>query len=61
MRHMRIMRQFGRTAEKICFVGISAYKTNFRGYVLAILPHKSSYSSYKCESMRGAARIDAKT
>jgi len=45
MRHMRLMRQFGRTAKNICFVEKILYKTNITGCIWAIFPHKSSFAS----------------
>jgi len=45
MKIMKDMKQFGRTAEKICFVARKPYKTNFRQCILAILLHKPSFAS----------------
>ena len=42
MKIMKIMKHFGRTAEKICFVVEMAYKTNFSGCILAKYLHIAS-------------------
>lgn len=45
MKIMKIMKLIRRTAEEICFVGKTAYKTNFTGCVWSKNLHVASYSS----------------
>lgn len=42
MKNMKNMKHFGRTAENICFVVETAYKTNVRGCILAKYLHIAS-------------------